>query len=373
MKLSLLILTIISTFLTHTTSASEDPNATGTTEAWKHTGVFLSPARIATLKARVEKKIEPTYTAFLKLQELADAQLERQPTVPTEWYVPLFYKEPEAHRAAKAILADDANSSYELALMYSLTHKAQYAKAAARLINGWATGLKSMSRKHDSTLSFSYHFPAFIFAADLLRSSPDWPQDEQQRFKTFVRTKALPMNTMNRNNNWGNWGLVLAMAGAAYLDDRDLFDRAIERWKEFIDTQIAEDGHLLHEVTRNKGKGERGVWYSHFSLMPQTIAAEIARVNGVDLFDYRSPKNRTLRQAFECLAPWAYDPPSFPYYKGKNPQGQLGTDYISYWEILNTRWPCPDATAMLSTMRPLTATHSTPHLTFTHGDLLKDE
>lgn len=107
--------------------------------------------------------------------------------------------------------------------------------------------------------------------------------------------------------------------------------------------------------------------------MPQTLAAEIARVHGIDLYDYRSPNGRTLRQAFERIVPWASDPRTFPYYKGQDPKGQMGTDYISYWEILNARWPQAAATGLLARMRPLTATHSAPYLTFTHGDLLNDQ
>jgi hypothetical protein len=163
------------------------------------------------------------------------------------------------------------------------------------------------------------------------------------------------------------------MAGAAYLRDRALFDKGIARWKEFVEEQIADDGHLPHEVGRNGGVGEHGLWYSHFTLMPQTIAAEIARVNGVELYDYRSPKGHTLRAAFERLAPWTHNPQSFPYYKGQDPKGQKGTNYVSYWEILNSHWPHPDASAMLAAMRPLTATHCTPQLTFTHGDVVDDK
>ena len=78
-----------------------------------------------------------------------------------------------------------------------------------------------------------------------------------------------------------------------------------------------------------------------------------------------------MRQAFERLAPWTRRPETFPYYKGE-PGGQLGTNYDSYFEILNARWPHPDATALLHAARPLTANHCTPNLTFTHGDLLHD-
>lgn len=366
------LLTITLLFLPYSALAIDNANAATPAVAWPDNGVFVSEARLVALKARIERRVEPTYGAFLRLQQSANAQLDRRPTVPAEWYVPAYYRDGPGHQKAKLSLANDANFAYELALMYRLTGKATYAQAVARLINGWATGVQSMSRKDDSLLSFSYHFPAFIFAADLIENEPSWPQPEQQTFKEFVRTKALPMNTMDRRNNWGNWGLVLVMAGAAYLRDRALFETSIVRWKEFIDEQIAQDGHLPHEVGRNGGVGERGLWYSHFTLMPQTIAAEIARVNGVDLYEYRSPQGRTLRAAFERLAPWTRTPQSFPYYKGEDPQGQKGTDYISYWEILNARWPQPDATAMLVAMRPLTATHSTPQLTFTHGDLAQD-
>ena len=225
----------------------------------------------------------------------------------------------------------------------------------------------------NSMLSFSYHFPAFIFAADLLKNAPEWPPAQQKTFQDFVRDKALPMNTMARRNNWGNWGLVLVLSAAAYLHDQALFLTGITRAQQFIDEQIADDGHLPLEVIRNNGVGERGLWYTHFSLMPQTLASEIARVNGVDVFDYRSPHGHTLRQAFERVTPWTRHPETFPYYKGADLNGQQGTDYISYWEILNAHWPNADATAMLAAKRPLTAGTSAPDLTFTHGGLPADE
>jgi hypothetical protein len=346
--------------------AAQNPGQTGD-------GVFLSPARIEMLKRRVAAKIQPTDAAFRQLKEFADARVERAPQVPEKWYVPGFYRDAEGHRSAKASLEGDANSAYALALMFRLTGDEKYAVAATRLIDAWAQ-LKVLERQDDSTLSFSYHFPAMIFAADLLKHWPGWPQEKQNAFKQFVREKALPMNTMNRENNWGSWGLVLWLAGAAYLQDRAAFDKGIARYKEFIEKQIAADGHLPLEVGRNGGVGEHGLWYTHFSLMPLTIAAEIARINGVDLFDYQAPNGRTLRAAFERVAPWTRDITTFPYFKPrKATDKQVSTDYISYWEILNAHWPNTDADAMITEKRPLTATHSAPFLTFTHGDLLKDD
>jgi hypothetical protein len=334
--------------------------------------VFLSSARVVLLRQRVDQKIEPTYTAYLSLKKQADAALAQPSHAVTTWYVPGFYVDPQGHKKARTGLAQDANAAYVMALTFRMSGDRKYATAAVNLINSWVTTLRSLSRKDDSMLSFSYHFPAFIFAAALLEDDPDWPTDRQQAFKDFVRSKALPMNTMDHENNWGNWGLVLVMASATYLQDHALFSQGVERWKHFIDQQIAADGHLPLEVTRNNGVGEHGIWYSHFSLMAQTLAAEIARVNGVDLYDYKSPRGRSLRQAFERMVPWTVDPKTFPYYKGNDVHGQAATGYISYWEILNAHWPQPLATAMLVAKRPLSASHSAPDLTFTHGDLLRD-
>jgi hypothetical protein len=338
--------------------------------AWPR-GVFLSETRLAVLRARLAAKAPPTADAYRKVRQAAEAELSRQPRAPGHWEVPGYYSNAEGHRKAKEGLQDDANAAYLLALVYRMEGDERFAQAAARLVNGW-TKVQTLSQKDDSGLSFSYHFPALIFAADLLKRWKGWPAAEQEAFRRFVREKALPQNTMAAKNNWGNWGLVLVLASAAHLGDRDLFDTGVARWKELLESQVAEDGHLIHEVTRNNGVGDYGIWYSNFSLMPQTLAAEIARVNGPDLYEYRAPNGRTLRSAFDRLAPWARRPATFPFFKG-DPKKLHGADYVSYFEILNARWPNADATAMLEQLRPLTAQHAAPALTFTHGGLPRDD
>ena len=106
--------------------------------------------------------------------------------------------------------------------------------------------------------------------------------------------------------------------------------------------------------------------------MPQTVAAEIARVNGVELFGYRSPRGRTVRQAFDVLAGWTRRPETFPYFKG-DAKRLAGVAYYSYFEVLNPRWPNADAAALLEERRPMTAQHSAPALTFTHGGLPEEK
>jgi len=331
--------------------------------------IFLSEMRVDTLKRRVEKRIEPTYAAWLDLKSRAEGLLDRSPHAPEHWYVPGYYRDAVGHSQAKQGLQDDANAVYELALCWRMTNDERYAQVASSLIDGWVNTVQSTSREEDSTLSFSYHFPAMVFGADLLASWPGFSAARQDAFRRFCRQTALPLNTMDRSNNWGNWGLVLVLACARYLDDDEFLDGGEQRWKELLDRQIDDRGHLHHEVRRSGGM--RGIWYSHFSLLPQTIAAEILRVAGRDLFDWRSPDGHTLRKAFEPLAGWTRDPASFPYWDG-DPRRLTGVTYFSYFEILNERWPNAYAAALLRESRPMTARHSAPVLTFTHGNLLAD-
>jgi hypothetical protein len=329
--------------------------------------VFISDSTIKDLKEVINQK-KFKYTAFNALHMEAENHLDRVPVVPEKWYVPGYYDDAEGHRKAKNGLQDDANAAYALSLYYRISGQKKYALAAIKIINAWATKIKVWSREDDSTLSFSYHFPSLIFAADLLRDEDMWPENQQSLFADFLRNKALPMSTMDSKNNWGNWGLVLSTSCAVYLKDEKLFQKCVDRWKYYVDNQLSSDGHLPHEVKR--GDGKSGIWYSHFCLMPQTIAAEILNNNGVDLFEYVSPQGRTLRKAFERIAEWSEKPELFPYWKG-DPKALVGINYFSYFEILNARWPNGSATRLLKKSRPMSARHSAPFLTLTHGGNLK--
>ncbi|MFE6996290.1 alginate lyase family protein [Microbacterium sp. NPDC057659] len=340
-------------------------------------GVFLDDARISALQDRVAAN--PQDAAWLKVRAQADSAVARSPQAPAVWEVPPFYEGADAHRAAKHALMDDANQAYAAGIAYRVTGDQRYAEAAAKMIRAWSQ-IQEVRTTDDSGLTWSYHFPALIFAADLIDGYAGFTPADRAAFATLLRGESLSANTMDRDNNWGNWGTVLVMATAAYLEDEPLFARAADRWKYLLEHQIAADGTLPLEATRNDGTGSHGIWYTHFALQPQTIAAEIARVNGVDLFDYVSPSGRTLRQAYEVVAGWVVDPASFPIWQG-DPAGMTNVrtiEYmfggalvrestISYFEMLDARWPVTGVEAVLAADRPLSTLHTAPFLTFTHG------
>jgi len=344
--------------------------------------VYLSDARLVTLRQRVVNRVEPNYTAWLLLKGEADKALAYQAVVPETYHTLSPYKFTAAQQdeiKRQSTFGRDCHAVFRLAVAYRITGDKRYAESAVRLLDAWAAGLKVIDAKNSNTsLSISSGFPNFIIAADLLKAYPGFAAADQERFKAFVRNVVIKSDSaglcMKRTNNWANFGALLALCEGAYLDDKGIFNKGLGRWKQLVDSQISEDGTLHEEVTRpghSKVPGEMGLWYSNFSLLPATFGAEVARVNGIQIYDYTSPKGNSLRKAYAKLIPWIKNPATFPYYKG-DIKGLVGVHHYPYFEMLTARWPDPDAIAMLKAHRPIRTNHCIPDTTFTHGDLLDD-
>ncbi|UFU06997.1 alginate lyase family protein [Ruania halotolerans] len=345
--------------------------------------VLISDDRLDMMRQRLAQETEPQTTAFAQLMDDVAADVEREPFAPSVWFVPFFYNDPDAHREARDGLQADANAAYRLALAYRLTGDASYGVSAAGFVEAWTYEVECFRTSQDSALAFSYHFPAMVFAADLLRDTQVWSAEVEADFASMLRQQALEISSSisSRGNNWGNWGVSLSTAIAAYLGDDDLMGEQIERARELVDHQIDADGHLAEEVTRNSGVGDYGIWYSHFSLLPALLTAEIAELHGFDLFSYENSHGFTLGDAVEVLAGWVETPESFPYFDG--PVEDLANvrtiDYLSedgvmahsmsYFEIAGSRYDLPAVNRLLAVERPMTTIHAAPHLTLTHGDL----
>ncbi|MFE5309591.1 alginate lyase family protein [Isoptericola sp. NPDC056605] len=366
--------------ISHDDGVEEEPPPAAGTD-WG--GVFLGEAKLAELRDRVTRN--PQDIAWQDVLAQAERAVSRDAQAPEIWEVPPFYAGADANRAAKHALLDDANQAYAAGIAYSVTGEEVYAEAAAKMIRAWSH-VQEVRTTEDSGLTFSYHFPAMIFAADLIDDYDGFSAGDRAAFTAFLRGGSLNANTMDRTNNWGNWGMVLVIATAAYLEDEALFQTAVHRWKYFVEHQIDADGTLPLEISRNDGTGSHGIWYTHFTLQPQTIAAEIALVNGVDLYDYRSPSGRSLRQAYEAVSGWVAEPETFPVWQG-DPSGmtnvrtieyvfdgrQVRESTVSYFEILNAHWPSEAADSVLVADRPVSTLHTSPYLTFTHGPAVVEQ
>jgi hypothetical protein len=298
------------------------------------------------------------------VKQLSREYLLRQPTPPKRWFVPGYYVMPNQHKKSKNSLRDDAQGIYALALTAALENDEVYARRSLYLINRWLKGVTTWSKLGDSKLAFSYHFLPVIVAADLLRRWSFWDHKQERFFRHWLVETALPMSTVARQNNWGNWGLSLSLAIASFAQNEKLFFELAHRWGEFVLEQMDERGPLRHEVRR--GRGKRGLWYSHFTLAPQTLAAEIFRINGLDLFRLRSEKGKSLELAYKNVVEWTLNPRHFPYWRG-DVSKLSGLDFTGYWEILQQVYPRSEVALYLSKNRPMREDYGLPFLSLTHS------
>ncbi|GAB3815503.1 hypothetical protein GCM10028820_13070 [Tessaracoccus terricola] len=345
--------------------------------------VLNSDARVNEVTARVQAGVQPQAAAFELLQQDLEADLLRTPAAPETFFVPWFYNDPDAHRAARDGLQNDANAAYRLALAYRITGEESYGTKAAAFLDDWS-GVGCLRTSEDSALAFSYHFPAMVFAAELLRESAVWPEAAEQRFAAMIGGQALEVaeSITGGDNNWASWGVAASAAISSYLADEDSLQSALTRSEELVELQISPEGYLTHEVTRNNGVGDYGIWYSHFSLFPNLLTAEIAAQNGWDLFSVENSAGVTQGDAVEVLAGWVDDVDTFPFYEGadKSKLANVRTiDYLradgviahsmSYFEIARNHYDIEVVDKLVEEEGPMTTIHSAPHLTLTHGSL----
>lgn len=344
--------------------ATPTPSAAGERE------VFISEERMATLIARSLARTEPTSLGSIKIVEAAFRALGHQPSPPPVFYIPTPEQDKVEKIKRSGPMREDSRVAFEAAIAYRILGKKESAEKAVEVIMAWVNDVEVWIAADGGPLLFALYFPYMIFAADLLEDSPYFSAEDQAALEEFLATDGISMSDMYEfDNNHGSWGMFLEAAIGAYLNDQAILDRVEDRYKEFIEIQMNEDGDMIFEVTRRDGRGNLGISYTHTALAPNTMTAEILRLQGRDVYDYVSPSGHSLRLAFERAIPWVEDPESFPYYLGDDINEQMNVGRYGYWEILNQRWPDETAQRLLVIQRPF----EEDYLTFTHGELRNDD
>jgi len=237
---------------------------------------------------------------------------------------------------------------YRLALCFEISKDARYSAKAEQILNGWAHTTTRIGTLQGAD-GFNFYFPYALMGASLLQHDAGWRSDD---FSAFVRKIVIPANNADKPNNHGNWGVLLLATAGGYLNDPMLLDQARQRWQELMRSQVAQDGSLPLEVCRSdtsnwcggETKGIKGIAYTHYTLYPTTIAAEIFRNAGKDV--YSTPEGALLCKAYSRAASWTLHPETFPYYASN--KGKLdGMHNVDYFYILQQRCPVGDGAAVL--------------------------
>ncbi|QDV26381.1 DUF6250 domain-containing protein [Aureliella helgolandensis] len=289
------LLVLLAFGLAASTLADESPRAPGAAKPFVHPGLLHSRAELEFIQQKINTGQQPWQSAWEQLQADAGSSLAYTPK-PFANVVRGVKNNPNI---GSSDMSNDAAAAYAHALQWSLTQKKAHATKAIEILNAWATTLQSVSG-HDARLLVGMDGVAFCNAAELIRhTSTEWRDEEQQRFEQMLRQVFYPVIEdfyPTANGNWDASMIQTMIAMGVFLDDRAMFDRAVNYY-----LHGAGNGSIRKYFNEFGECQESGRDQSHVQMGIGFLACacEMAWKQGVDL--YGAADNR-LALGFEYTA-----------------------------------------------------------------------
>lgn len=193
----------------------------------------------------------------------------------------------------------DGSAAYTHALRWHLTRTVDHAEKAIEILNDWSSTLKSISG-HDTQLLIGMAGIRFCNAAELIRhSDADWSETDQQQFATMLRDifyAEIKDFNPTANGNWDASMIQTMLAIGIYLDDREIFDRAVNQYLH------GESNGAIQNYINDFGECQesgRDQTHTQMGLGFLGCACEMAWKQGVDLY---SANDNRLAIGFEYTA-----------------------------------------------------------------------
>ena len=195
--------------------------------------------------------------------------------------------------------SNDSIAAYSHALQWQLTGKKIHADKAIEILNAWSATLESVSG-HDARLLIGMAGIGFCNAAELVRhSDSDWEVKDQDRFEKMLREIFYPIIEdfyPSANGNWDASMIQTMLAMGVFLDDREMFDRAVNYFLRGEGNGAIENYFNTFGECQESGRDQA---HTQMGVGFLGAACEIAWKQGVDL--YSAADNR-LALGFEYTA-----------------------------------------------------------------------
>ena len=196
-------------------------------------------------------------------------------------------------------MSADSSAAYTHSLQWSLTGERAHGEKAIEILNAWSVTLESVSG-HDAKLLIGMDGVKLCNAAELLKhTGAKWRLEDQTRFEQMLRKVFFPVIESfypTANGNWDASMIQTMVAMGIYLDDREMFDRAVD---EFLH---GEGNGAIERYLNDFGECQesgRDQLHVQMGLGFLGNACEMAWKQGVDL--YSAADNR-LALGFEYTA-----------------------------------------------------------------------
>jgi hypothetical protein len=321
----------------------------------------LDPVSLSQTKARIAKQDKTLSAALARLRREADEALRVGPftvtakqrvppsgdkhdylTLAPYWWpdptkpdgLPYIRRDGELNPESKRDTDNPrlnamADAVETLALSYYFTGEENYANRAALLLRVWfiekatkmnpnyeyAQAVMGHNNGRGAGLIDARNFIQVVDSIGLLAGSRAWTKADRQSvqdwfraFTQWLQTSANGKEEAAARNNHGSWFAATLASFALFIGDEALARKTVETVKARIAWQIEADGRQPLELDRT-----RGMSYSLFNLNALLTVATIGDKVGVNLWEFQSKDGRSIRKAFEYLAPFVFDGKQWPH------------------------------------------------------------
>ena len=289
--------------VTQEQSSSPKSSATTKTDSEKHNapkpfthpGIAHTSQQLKFVKKKIQSGEEPWNAAWEEMQKSSYADLNWQPQ-----------PRPNVERGARnkpdigsSEFIRDGNAAYTHALLWVLTDQRAHAIKASEIINAWSATLKTVSN-HDARLLIGMVGHHYCNAAELLKHSWDgWTPAEQTKFRQMLLEVWYPVIKdfyPSANGNWDASMLQTMIAMGVFLDDREMFDKAVGYFRSGKGNGAI--GNYFNAFGECQESGRDQV-HTQMGLEFLANTCETAWNQGTDLY---SAKENRLLKGFEYTA-----------------------------------------------------------------------
>jgi autotransporter-associated beta strand protein len=175
----------------------------------------------------------------------------------------------------------DMQAIHNLTFMWVFTGDSAYARKATNMLDAWAV-TNTVWSGGEAMLDIGDYVPYFVTAADILRGLfPGWSDSNTVHVKKYFANVIWPQSWVPyppRDNNKGALQLQIALSVAAFLDDADKWNQAIELYR--LDATAVLRCSLPNGEVGDAGRDDH--WFVQAAAL--LWGAEVAWKQGVDLY-----------------------------------------------------------------------------------------
>lgn len=296
-------------------------------QPFKHPGILHTQNELNYLYRVVQKKIEPAYDSYLLLKNDPRASSSYQMYGPFK----IISRDGE-YAYTKTKMEHDFSAAYLNAIMWIATKDKAHAEKSLEILVAYADTLTTIPPTNDAPLLAGLEGFKIVYVAELLRYTyPNMSAAQLGKITKMITGIFLPVldrfyNTPAYTN--GNWGAIVTktyMAAAIFLNNRQMYKRAVDFYKNGHD-----NGTIKNYISGTTGQiQESGRDQGHCQLGLGALATicEEAYQQGDDL--YSALNNRLLR-GFEYVARYNLGDNNVPFTTWKDITGKY-----SHWTVIS--------------------------------------